>query len=342
MYSLWNLLSYPFSSEEESQSNQKIYNCVRDTHDNRDQYHLFYSVHQLQPTIDLRPKCPAVYDQGELGSCTANAIGGAYEFDEIKQKEGPGEIFIPSRLFIYYNERNKEHNVEHDAGAEIRDGIKSIVKQGVCPESDWPYIISKFTEKPPERCYQIAQEHKAIKYRRVLQLEEQFKRCLTDGFPIVFGMQIFPSFETTEVAQTGQVPMPQENEKPLGGHAVLCVGYDDAKRVFIIRNSWGTKWGDQGYFYIPYDYMLNPDLTGDFWTVIKVQDQSEDQTESDSDTEPNDLSSIPEGVSEMVNTFEVPDRTPLVDLEAGFVDAPDIDDELEFPPAIIWENSQMD
>jgi len=320
MYSLWNLLSYPFSSEEEAnkQPNKRIYNCVRDTHDNRDQYHLFYSLYKLKPTIDLRPECPPVYDQGKLGSCTANAIGGAYEFDEIKQKESPGEIFIPSRLFIYYNERNHEHHVEHDSGAEIRDGIKSIAREGVCPESDWPYNISKFTERPAKKCYEVAQNHKAIKYRRILQFEDQFKRCLSDGFPFVFGMKIFPSFEASEVAQTGQVPMPDtQKENPLGGHAVLCVGYDDTDRVFIVRNSWGTQWGDQGYFYLPYDYMLNPDLTGDFWTIVQVKD---DKLEYESSSE------------------ETSESIPLVDLEAGFADVPD--EVPEFPPAFISEKME--
>jgi len=269
MYSIWNLITSPFSSTTAPQ--ERCYNCTPDTYDKRDQYHLFYSIYKLKPTIDLRSLCPPVYNQGKLGSCTANAIAGAYEFDEMKQHE-VGEPFIPSRLFIYYNERSKENQIEHDAGAEIRDGIKSIVKQGVCPESDWPYIISKFTEKPPEKCYEIAQQHKAVKYRRVLQMEEQFKRCLSDGYPIVLGVAIFSSFESPEVARTGQVPMPQQDEEHLGGHAVLCVGYDDENKVFIVRNSWGTEWGDQGYFYLPYEYMLHPDLATDFWTVIQVRD----------------------------------------------------------------------
>lgn len=263
---LWNLLGY-----SDNQNNKRIYNWTPDKRDSRDLNHLFYSNARLPTKFDLRSQCPPVYDQGALGSCTANAITGAYEFDEMKQKEA--EPFVPSRLFIYYNERAKEHHIEHDAGAEIRDGIKSIHKQGVCHETSWPYNIAKFTQKPPTSCYEEAQNHKSVLYRRVLQMENQLKQCLHQGYPIVFGMAIFESFEGQEVANTGKVPMPDTKEKMLGGHAVLCVGYDDEQKCYIIRNSWGTQWGDQGYFYLPYDYLHNGDLATDFWTIIQVKDE---------------------------------------------------------------------
>ena len=151
--------------------------------------------------------------------------------------------FAPSRLFIYYNERKKEHHSKEDAGAALRDGIKSIHKQGVCHETSWPYDVSKFTEKPPSECYEEAKHHKAVLYRRVLQLENQFKQCLKLGFPFVLGIAIFESFETPEVVETGLVPLPQQDEKMLGGHAVLCVGYDDEKKVYIVRNRLGHRMG---------------------------------------------------------------------------------------------------
>ena len=120
----------------------------------------------LPASVDLRPGCPPVYSQGELGSCTANAIAGAIEFDQIKQGKIP---FMPSRLFIYYNERAMEGTINSDSGAMIRDGVKSVANQGVCPESEWPYITSQFVLQPPARCYQDALSERAIVYQRIWQ-----------------------------------------------------------------------------------------------------------------------------------------------------------------------------
>jgi C1A family cysteine protease len=129
----------------------KGYGWIPDLPDHRD--HLYAAppprLTALPPSTDLRPQCPPVYDQGQLGSCTANAIAGAIEFDQMKQGQTP---FVPSRLFIYYNERDIEGTVGSDSGAQIRDGIKSVAQQGVCPEPEWPYDITKFTEKPPDTC----------------------------------------------------------------------------------------------------------------------------------------------------------------------------------------------
>lgn len=220
--------------------------------------------------VDLRDKCPEVYDQGKLGSCTANAIGFCYEFDEMKQNEK--EPFIPSRLFIYYNERNMEGHTKEDAGAEIHDGIKSIHLTGVCPETEWPYNIEKFTEKPSPECYETAKNHKTLNYRAIDQTIDQIKAALTSGFPVVFGFVVYSSFESQEVAETGRMPMPKEDEDILGGHAIAAVGFDDKEQVFIIRNSWSSAWGDNGYFYMPYDFIKNPEYASDFWVVTKTND----------------------------------------------------------------------
>lgn len=225
---------------------------------------------ELSDLIDLRDQCPSVYNQGELGSCTANAIGAAYEFDEIKQDED--NIFIPSRLFIYYNERNMENTTDSDSGASIRDGIKTINKFGVCSEKSWPYDISKFTLKPTDECYREATNHISVRYHRLEQTLYDMKSCLNDGFPFVFGFTVFESFESEKVAETGEMSMPDTNEASLGGHAVMAVGYDDSKQQFIIRNSWGSDWGDKGYFYMPYEYIINENLCDDFWTIRKVLD----------------------------------------------------------------------
>jgi C1A family cysteine protease len=221
----------------------------------------------LPAKVDLRPQCPALYDQGQLGSCTANAIGAAIEFDRIKQKL---KDFVPSRLFIYYNERVMEGTVESDAGAQIRDGIKSVAKIGAPPEADWPYDISKFAQKPPPKAYQDAKLDRALQYQRVVQSLQQMQGCLASGFPFVFGFTVYQSFESAAMARTGKMPMPAPGEKKLGGHAVMAVGYDTAQRVMIVRNSWGQNWGDKGYFYMPFEFIISASMASDFWTVRSV------------------------------------------------------------------------
>jgi C1A family cysteine protease len=249
----------------------KRFGWIPDVPDHRD--YLFAAAPQilsaLPPKVDLRPQCPkTVYDQGQLGSCTGNAIAGAIEFNLLKQN--PSTAFTPSRLFIYYNERVMEGTVKSDAGAMIRDGIKSVSKQGAPPEPLWPYVISKFATKPPAAAYKEAAKHTVTTYQRVARALNQMKGCLAAGFPWVFGFTVYESFESPAVAKTGQVPMPGANEAVLGGHAVLAVGYDDGAQTFIVRNSWGPKWGMSGYFTIPYAYLLDENLSDDFWTVRSV------------------------------------------------------------------------
>jgi C1A family cysteine protease len=225
-------------------------------------------VTKLPPKVDLRQQCPEVYDQGQLGSCTANAIGAALEFDQMKQKE---EAFAPSRLFIYYNERDIEGTVDSDSGAQIRDGVKSVSKQGAPPETEWPYDITKFRDKPSQPVYDHAQEHQAILYQRLTPTLGQLKGCLATEFPFVFGFVVYESFESQEVASTGEAPLPKAGEQQLGGHAVLAVGYDEDQQRFIIRNSWGSNWGMGGYFTLPYSYLLQSTLSSDFWTIRSVE-----------------------------------------------------------------------
>jgi C1A family cysteine protease len=230
---------------------------------------------KLPPSVDLRPQMPkVVYDQGDLGSCTGNAIAGAVQFDRMRQKLDQAADLIPSRLFIYYNERAIEHTINEDSGAMIRDGIKCVAKQGVCFESgvgSWPYNIGKFTAKPPAECYKTGLTSQAIKYSRVPRTLNQMKGCLAAGFPFVIGFTVYDSFESDAVANTGVMPMPQSNEAVLGGHAVLVCGYRDDKSQWIVRNSWSAGWGDGGYFYMPYEYLMNPDLSDDFWTIRTME-----------------------------------------------------------------------
>jgi C1A family cysteine protease len=233
----------------------------------------------LPPHVDLRKECPkTVYDQGRLGSCTANAIAAAIEFDQIKQGQPES---TPSRLFIYYNERAMEHSVQVDSGAQIRDGVKSVAKIGVCPETLWPYDDTpppdedspcpscKFAQKPPGNCFTEAGKHQILVYRRLHQDATAMKGCLASGYPFVLGFTCYSNlpFDST----TGEIPMPASQDHVIGGHAVLAVGYDDGAQKFIIRNSWGRKWGKQGYGFLPYAYLLNPGLASDFWTIRTVE-----------------------------------------------------------------------
>ena len=222
----------------------------------------------LPPRADLRPECPPVYDQGQLGSCTANAIAAAVEFDQMKQTLP--DVFAPSRLFIYYNERSIEGTVGQDSGAQIRDGIKSVGQQGDCPETEWPYVIARFAAKPPAKCYKDAVQYRALSYQRVAQNLPQMKGCLASGYPFVFGFTVYESFEGPQVAKSGIVPMPSTKERAIGGHAVMAVGYDDSKQMFIVRNSWGPSWGLKGYFLMPYAYLTQSGLSNDYWTIRVV------------------------------------------------------------------------
>jgi len=258
------------------------YGWVPDLPDARD--HIYTAARPvltaLPPSADLTGQCPPVYDQGRIGSCTANAIAAGFEFDLIKQ--GLTD-FGPSRLFIYYNERAMEGHVGYDSGAAIRDGVKSVSKLGVCSESDWPYddtpAVSdggpfppgaRDAEKPPPLCYTNALNNTATSYQRVTRDLDHLRACLASGYPFVFGFTVYESFESQIVAKTGVVPVPSPDEATLGGHAVLAVGYDDAEQRFIVRNSWGTGWGKKGYFTIPYDYLTNRGLASDFWTINVV------------------------------------------------------------------------
>jgi C1A family cysteine protease len=224
------------------------------------------ALQKLPAQVDLRPQCPKeVYDQGQLGSCTANAIAAAIEFDRMKLKLRPS--FTPSRLFIYYNERVLEGTVDADSGAQIRDGIKSVATQGAPPEPQWPYDIARFRDKPPAGDYSTAAKYTVVLYQRLVPNVNQMKGCLASGYPFVLGFTVYESFESQAVAQTGVVPMPAHKESVIGGHAVMAVGYDDTQSRFIARNSWGPGWGMKGYFTIPYAYLTDTNLADDFWTI---------------------------------------------------------------------------
>jgi C1A family cysteine protease len=219
----------------------------------------------IASTVDLREtgNLPTVYDQGQLGSCTGNAIAGAIEYASKAQGK---KVFMPSRLFIYYNERVIEGTVSQDAGAEIRDGIKSVASDGVCDENLWPYDTAKFTDKPSYDAYAQAKRGIIKQYARVPVAMHNIQNVLTHKVPVVIGCSLYQSFESDAVAANGMVPMPNPSEQQIGGHCMLLVGYTQTH--FIVRNSWGDGWGDKGYCYIPFDYLLNTNLADDFWAIF--------------------------------------------------------------------------
>jgi C1A family cysteine protease len=234
----------------------------------------------IPASANLEPQCPkGIYDQGQLGSCTANAIAAAIEFDQMKQGD---KVFTPSRLFIYYNERAMEHTIQIDSGAQIRDGIKSVASLGACPETEWPYSDQhaenegdpcpkcKYAVRPPKKCFDDAKKDLVTSYQRVIADLNSMKGCIASGFPFVFGITVYTSFPME--TKTGEVPMPSTQDKVMGGHALLAVGYDDKTRMFKFRNSWGKSWAKGGYGFIPYAYLENSELAADFWTIRSVKD----------------------------------------------------------------------
>lgn len=224
----------------------------------------------LPKSVDLRPAMPPVYDQGDLGSCTANSASAALWYAE-SIKQGSKSVALPSRLFIYYNERSIEHTTRQDSGASIRDSMKAVATYGACSETEWPYNVAKFAKKPGVALYTSAKKEALVTaYLAVSQTQTAMMQALAQGLPICVGATLYESFESDEVARTGVVPMPSHTEQPLGGHAFLVVGYDMAKGLFTCRNSWGDAWGDKGYFYIPFSYLLNPNLAADFWIIKTV------------------------------------------------------------------------
>lgn len=220
---------------------------------------------KLPKSVDLRPLMSAVEDQGSLGSCTGNAIAGALEY--LDNKNGRADFVDISRLFIYYSEREIEGTINEDSGAYIRDGVKAVNKIGACTEKLWPYKISKFKKRPSAAAYVDAANRKITEYLRVTSLTG-IKKSLADGFPVVFGFNVYPQFESEMAAKTGIVAMPVAGEQPIGGHAVLAVGYDEANKCLLVRNSWGEGWGMAGYFWLPYGYITKK-LADDFWSIRK-------------------------------------------------------------------------
>jgi C1A family cysteine protease len=240
---------------------------IRDTPDSRDHPYVPPPaiLANLPGKVDLRESLPPIYNQYEINSCTANAIAAAMEFDDLKR--GLKDVKTPSRLFIYYNERVLEGTTKEDAGAQIRDGIKCVSRQGACAETVWPYLKADVLVNPSRVSYSQARRYTAVEYQRIVRNLDHLKSCLASGYPFVFGIRVFTSFQGAAVKKTGKLDMPRKGEKSIGLHAVLAAGYDDKIHRFIVRNSWGRQWGMNGYFTMPYEYLLNQKISHDFWTI---------------------------------------------------------------------------
>ena len=224
---------------------------------------------RLPARVDLRRWFPRAENQGSIGSCTAHALVANLEFLEVRAGRRLRHL---SRLFVYYNARVLEGTAATDDGAMIRNGVKTLAKQGVCAETLWPYRVRRFAEPPPPPCYAAAAEHQVLSYHRVHGLTEM-RQCLAEGFPFVFGLTTFASFEGPQVARTGRVELPRRGEEQKGAHSVCAVGYDDRSGRFLIRNSWGADWGRAGHCTVPYAYLANPRRASDFWTLRAFENE---------------------------------------------------------------------
>lgn len=231
--------------------------------------------------VDPRPMMPPIYDQGQLGSCTANAVAGAMQYDLHLDGE-PLNLHRPSRLMLYYMERMIEGSLgQGDTGAFGRDGFKALSKYGWVPEREWRYDINKYAVDPPAPLWSEAATRLLTKpYAVVPQTEQDIKAALSNNQTVAFGFTVYESFEYQETLDTGIVPMPSRNESQLGGHEVLLVGYlAEQPDYALVRNSWGKSvyqgvpgaetYGG-GYFLIPWSYILDPNLTDDLRTIVRA------------------------------------------------------------------------
>jgi hypothetical protein len=231
-----------------------------------------FSPANLPPKVDLRPYMTPVENQGASSSCTANAMAGAYEYLMNRVKGSSDDV---SRLFIYYNARELDGDPDKDEGTYLRSCIKVLQKHGTCSETTWPFDLHRIFEVPHNDAYDEATNFLIEDAYRVDVDLDSMRSCLAEGYPFTFGLELFGSFQ--KAGANGLIPMPDpDKEQHDGGHAMLCVGYSDSDKVFIVRNSWGEDWGDRGYCYIPYDYMTNPELNGDLWSIRRVSDSGID------------------------------------------------------------------
>lgn len=184
----------------------------------------------------------------------------------------PSKITQVSRLFEYYATRKIQNTIAEDSGASIRDTIKAGVQYGIIDETSWPYIIDKFTVNPSNALWTEAASHKVTSYHAISDGDiTTMKSTLVAGYLIGFGFNVYSYFMSSEMAKKGVLGLPGPKETLEGGHAVCLVGYDDSRKAFLVRNSWGTSWALGGYFWMAYDYVANTSLASDFWVVVSAK-----------------------------------------------------------------------
>lgn len=245
------------------------YGWIRQLPDKRDFKFAYRAAVEPVP-VDLRSLCAPVRDQGQAGACSGFMARGALMFERNRQKlTGVDDV---SPQFIYWCERVSQGTQTIDSGSTIREAYKIINTEGACLESDCPYDLpAQIAVAPSAAAFANAATDKTVKYEAVAQNLDAIRTVLQSGFAFGFGFAVYQSFESSKVAATGVVPMPNiTTEKCLGGHAVLCVGDQPDQSRFIVQNSWSTAWGDKGFFYFPYSYMLDSDLVSDLWAVQLV------------------------------------------------------------------------
>lgn len=267
-------------------TNNSRYTLVRDIPDPNDYLYPPNSEHlrlRLPSRVDLRRLCPPVQDQGRLGTCTAHAVAAAIHVEHRLQKKRP---IRPSRLFIYYNERDIANDRRLRPTVNLRDALKVVAKQGACPETLHPYneLPRAVIRKPLPEAYKAAARHKVARYYRIShdsltseQFLHQLKNCLAARHPFVFGFHMHPSFipPSSEKWEGWMMPIPRKrNDRTHGGHAVMAVGYDDRKQAVLVRNSWGKDFGIKGYFWMPYSLISDSGFAHDFWTIRGITGES--------------------------------------------------------------------
>lgn len=269
----------PDFDDEDISLRDKVFNVFLEKKEfNQEEYihqHLGVSIDEMKfeaitTSLDLSTKMDIIYDQGSIGSCVANAASWALKYNK--------PTLSPSRLYLYYYARlfdfqQGDNKPNIDDGTTIQQGFRVLNKKGVCTETLYPYIVSKQGQQPPSSLDKGALFNRVIQYAPVSQEINYMKNLLKMGYPFVFGILVYQSFMTNTVTRTGIVPMPTSGERILGGHAICAVGYDDTTQMIKFANSWGRGWGNRGYGYIPYAYILNGSLCGDCWTMYKVNMQ---------------------------------------------------------------------
>ncbi len=234
------------------------------------------TITQLPSQFDNRENCSPVWDQQHLGACTGFASKSAAELVwNIATPEQKNQ-FLASALFQYWNERSFEGTTDKDSGATIADAIRALKQFGIAPDADWDYsdYAQRYLLKPSDQAFVDAKKHMDldnIGHAEIVQSAEAIKTALISKHAVIIGISVYESFMSPLTAKTGLVRMPNTvTEKLLGGHALLVVGYDDENKWYVVKNSWGEKWGDQGYCYIPYGYMHNAAFTSEIWGVGKM------------------------------------------------------------------------